>query len=193
MSNVTPIRNGVRIRKENHANDERAIYFERLARRFEEKAAASEPDSEEHRLSLHMTAIRQKTPRYNLRCIHSTLDEKRDFQLRLAEAVEAHATARLSSAQAQTQAALHGWSHSGPEWRAHVERYQDLWDRYRAAIMLLAHAPARTRAQLSQKLHTIGKAWLTATGEWYDELRAGVAADEAWLAENMPTKRRAKA
>ena len=65
------------------------------------------------------------------------------------------------------------------------------WERYRDGIQVLAATPARTERHLKQKRELIGRLWLGAEGEWYDQLRAGIAADVEWLRENAePVRRR---
>jgi hypothetical protein len=69
--NVRAIRPGVSIPAQRE-DDREAIMFARLAQGYEDQAyklAQSEPNSEAHRLSLHMAGISQKLPRNNLRVI----------------------------------------------------------------------------------------------------------------------------
>ncbi len=67
---VRHIRGRKRIPQKNRPEDEQTIMLARLARCYAEKAyalAQTEPNSENHRLALHMAGISEKLPRNNLR------------------------------------------------------------------------------------------------------------------------------
>lgn len=192
---VVPIRASVAIPARNRPEDGETVTFARLSASCAEQAdrlAETEPDSEAHRLALHMVGIDRKLPRNNLRCVVSTLDEQRDFDLRVAEAEIAKAEHALGRAHINRISVLEGdanWWDS-PTQRPLVEENNRRWDHYRVAVMIVADTPARTVHQLERKRRLIGNIWLKAEGEWYDRLRAGVARDEAWLAVNAPAKKR---
>ena len=61
---------------------------------------------------------------------------------------------------------------------------------YRQATMDLALTPAWTADQVKRKRAAIGTAWLHAEGDWYDRLRAGVAADTVRVSAKRVSKRR---
>lgn len=185
---ISPIRKHWRIPKMPRKEDEHTAMIARMAASYADKAyseAQADPNGEKHRLMLHMAGIDGKLPKNNLRCIVSTLDEERDFDLRCAE-VEVHRAQReLEDKREEMHRVLD----------PHAERdhtgFWARWGAFRDRVIELAETPARTYAQLERKRRIIGKTWLTATGmEWYDRLRAGCAADEAWLAQNRPKRRK---
>ena len=192
---VTKIRRWGRMRRAYHPNDQDTIMFARLARSWAEKAhalAQTEPDSEAHRLALHMVGIDHKLPRNNLRCIVSTLDEEKDFDLRCAELKIFRAEYELECWRIGRLRVLETapWWES-PTLKPLVNANNHQWSRYQDRVLDLAETPARTYHQLGRKRDIIGKTWLQAKGAWYDRLRSAVAADEAWLAEHRPKRRRA--
>ena len=191
-TNVTPIRPKVKIAKANPERDLDCISMSRIARSMEAKSfalAQSEPDSESHRTALSLSVVGAKhLPRNNLRVIVSTLDLERDFELRCTEVKLARAEQMAAGARCDRLRVLHG-SRSDPVKVARAE-YNQTFERYREQSLDLARSPARTRRHLEQKKALLGKVWLTAEGPWYDRLRAGVVADEAWLAANASTRRR---
>jgi hypothetical protein len=192
---VTPIRPKVKVPKTNRAEDEAAIYFAKFALSFEEKAyslAQSEPNSEAHRAMLHMAGIREKLPSQNLRLMRSTLDERRDFDLRCAELEVAKAEHDLESKRIRVLDVLEpgvAWWDS-PTRKPLVVANNLQWNAYRARLLEMAETRARTRYQLDRKLGLIGKVWLKAEGDFYQRMRDAVAADQAWLDEHQPIKRR---
>jgi len=76
-SKVSPIRPRVRVPKANRPEDEHAAMLARLARLWTQKAyelAQTEPNSEHHRMALHMAGISEKLPRNNLRVYTTATD-----------------------------------------------------------------------------------------------------------------------
>jgi len=70
FSTVSPIRSWRRVPKRNRPDDDLTIMFARLAKSWAEKAAKlakTEPNSDDHRMALHMAGISHKLPRNNLR------------------------------------------------------------------------------------------------------------------------------
>lgn len=190
---VTPIRPRIKIPKRNSDTDEPTIAYAKLAAIYDGKAAAAEPGSEEHRFAQHMANIRRKVPSCNLRLIHSTLDERRDFDLRCAEVEVAKAEHAL---EAKKIGVIDELSPELPWWECPIRKplvdaNNVRWDAYRARLLEMAETPARTRRQLDRKISLIGKQWLQCEGEFYQRMRDAVAADQAWLDENEPKRRRA--
>jgi len=191
---VRHIRGWRRIPKKNRPEDEQTIIIARLARSYSDKAwalAQTEPNSDSHRMALHMAGIAEELPRNNLRCISSTLDEERDFDLRCAEVALLRAEHDLGNCRVDRLAVIE----NVPWWESAtlkplVEENNQRWDVYRARILELANTPARSHAHLNRKRCLIGHVWLKAEGEWYDQVRAGLAADESWLAEHRPKRSR---
>lgn len=187
---VVPIRPRVKLRKENRPEDVQTIMIAGLARSYAKsayEAAQTVPDSKEHRHLLHMAGIDGKLPRANLVCIVSTLDERRDFDLRCVELEIAKIEHELATRRIDRLAIIEGvgW------WESHaleplVHENNERWERYRAVVLAFAGTPARTKQHLERKIRLIGGVWLKAEGEWYQRLRQGVAVDEAWLSENAP-------
>lgn len=130
-------------------------------------------------------ALQAKIPAGKLRCIHGTLDEQRDFDLRCAEVAIIKAEHDLQAARIARTRILDGEEAARTLYDENLLR----WFTYRDRLLEMAQTPARSAVRLSRKKELIGKFWLRCEGEWYDQLRAGVAADEAWLAENAPKKR----
>lgn len=104
-------------------------------------------------------------------------DPSRAFVLAHCAAEVAAAAYRLSDALCWQAKAL-----GDPDAieRAREEHWR-LFDAWREAIDRLAATPAQSKRQLEMKRRSIGRVWLTAEGERYDQLRAGVASDEARL------------
>ena len=100
---------------------------------------------------------------------------------------------KIESLRVQRQTLLEGdaWWHSRTQ-RPIVKDANRRWDGYRELVQILARRPARSASQAERKRRFIGRVWLSAEGEWYDQLRAGVAADDAWLAKNFPKRTRKK-
>ena len=189
---VRPLRKGGRIPKKPRPEDLETADFARMANAFADKAyalAQIEPGGTEHRLMLHMAGIDRKIPRNNLRCIVSTLDAERDFDLRCAEVALLRAEHEVEERRRDQQRILGDPGDLEEESRDRAEFWKR-WNAYRARVLELAGTPAHTWPQLERKRRIIGTCWLKASGDWYDQLRVGVAADEAWLAENRPKRRR---
>lgn len=151
----------------------------------------SEPDSENHLLAIAMTRIAVASPRNNLRCQVSTLDEAKNFDLLCIEVETVRAVHEVESLRIRRQALLEGdpWWHSQTQ-KPMVNNGNRRWHEYRELVQTLANRPARSTAQAERKRRIIGRVWLCAEGEWCDRLRAGVAADNAWLADNFPKRTR---
>jgi hypothetical protein len=73
-----------------------------------------------------------------------------------------------------------------------VEEIGRAWERIFTQTIEMAETPVRNRRHLELKRRLVGKIWLGASGERYDRMRAGIADDEAWLAEHRsrPPRRR---
>lgn len=183
-SSVVPIRRGRKVARENRPEDQDTIHFQRLRQKMDEKGAEETQDSRTaHALA---AALASRIPAFNLRCIAGTLDEKQDFEVRCAEVEIAKAEADLAHAQALRLKALDpDADHEADFYKSNI-----LWQRYRDRLLELARTPVRSEGHLGRKKALIGRFWLRCEGDWYDGLRAGVAADEAWLAEYMPKKKR---
>ncbi|HEX8443032.1 MAG TPA: hypothetical protein VF631_05230 [Allosphingosinicella sp.] len=197
-TNINPIRPKLKVPKHNPARDDLAILFARLAADCKVKAeelAHTEDGSARHQAALALAGIDRKLPRNNLRLLLSTLDEERDFLLRCSELEVLKAEHALESKRIGRLSILEGGSAwwDSPTIKPLVHDNNDKWELYRARLLELAHTPARTRQHLDRKRSLIGKGWLNAAGPWYDQLRAGVTADEAWLAANVPTRQRRRA
>lgn len=192
---VRPIRPDGRIARKNPKGDDHAIMTAKLAAAWRAKAeaAAHDPTSEDYRLAAHMMGIDRNLPRNKLRCIVSTLDERRDFDLRVVEVELASARRELAKQEHNRVRVLEGvaWWDS-PVQSAMVKECERLFDLYRVAVLAMAETPARTWPQLERKVRLVGKCWLSAEGDWYDRLRTGVEADKDWLAANCPKKGRAR-
>lgn len=192
---VRSIRPHGRIPRKNHQRDEGAILIAKMVQSFREKAeaAANDPTSAEYRVSIGMTAVASKLPVKNLRCICSTLDERKDFDLRCVEVEIAQARHQLASREADRVGVIEGeaWWQSATQ-SPMVNESNRLFDIYRDAVMQMAETPARTWIQFERKARLIGKCWLSAKGDWYDRLRTAIEADRAWLEANCPKKRRAR-
>lgn len=124
-------------------------------------------------------AMERKMPCNQLRLIMGTKDERRDFEVRLQDVEIAGAERQAADAKRIRTRILYG--------EDAVDRFvqDEAWERYRQAVVDMANTPVFTQADLRRKRAAIGTVWLRAEGEWYDQLRAAVAADEARL-----TKRR---
>lgn len=192
---VVAIRKGFRVRKSNRHEDEPVIaqrarileYVASLSGSQMEGTAAGSDAS--HARAAVEEALR---PTKDLRCIHSTLDERNDFLLRCAEVKLLKAERDVHDAKHEQQRLLAGdaWWGSDTQNRM-LSKGHKHWERYRDGIQVLAATPARTQRHLKQKRELIGRLWLGAEGEWYDQLRAGIAADVEWLRENVePVRRR---
>lgn len=190
LASVVPIRQRVKVRKENRPEDMVTIMLAGLANSYATtalKLAQSDPDSKEHRQALHMAGIERKLPRANLVCIVSTLDEQRDFDLRCVELEIAKAEHDLASLRIARTSIIQGESwFDSDTLKPLVRENNERWSAYRYKILTFAGTPARTKLHVERKRRLIGKLWLNGQGDWSDQLRRGVAADEAWLAEHGP-------
>lgn len=178
-SKIVPIRRRGKVPKANRPEDSDTITRRRMLDR-----AIALADTEKAQIVI--AAVWGGLPANNLRCLAGTLDLHLDLKLRLAEVRAARARAEVMSAEIDRVRTLHGDDAADAMFGV----YHRLWDHYRQAMADMARSPARTKHELERKRSTIGKTWLGCEGEWYDQLRAGIAADEAWLAEHAPTKRR---
>lgn len=189
-SAVVPIRRNVRIKWREIPDQLPLAARSKWMRSLWEKLAAEQDEKERHALACLIVVAERDVPRFHLRCIHGTLDEQRDFDLRCSEVEIIKAEHELMSARLDRLRVLEGWESKSEEHEDLWNKAQRQWHLYRDRLHELARTPARTIVQLDRKKRIIGKFWLTCEGEWYDDLRAGVAADEAWLAENAPKRRR---
>lgn len=191
---VVPIRPGQRSARKPREADEKVAMIHRLSKTYREIAAelAHEPANKDYLFALHMAGMSEDLPINNLRCILSTLDEQRDFELRCAEFELAHARHSLGRAGAERVHILEGepWWLS-PTQKAMVAENNILFEEYRRATMDMAFSPARTWPHYARKVRMIGRCWLTAEGDWYDRIRTAVEVDRVWLEANRPKKRRA--
>jgi hypothetical protein len=124
-------------------------------------------------------AMREKLPCRQLHCIAGTLDPRIDFRLRVVEVDLARAEREAYEAKWQ-RAYLLGGENAAAASAAFPDRERH-FERLREATMDLARTQAHTLVDLKSKRRAIGSVWLSADGPWYDELRAGIAADEARL------------
>jgi hypothetical protein len=123
-------------------------------------------------------ALERKLPCKQLRFIAGTLDEHRDFDLRLADLELAEAERAVFAAKISRTRILEGDEAAN----AMYPENDELFERYRARMLDMANTRVHTRADLRRKRSAIGEVWLRAAGPWYDQLRAAVAADETRLA-----------
>lgn len=190
---VVPLHQNGRIPKRNRRADGPVI-----AQAHEARASAArlrslaEQDPAIREVALDVARSLDRLIPVGLRCIVSHYDERRHFAMICADAEIAKAEHALEGAKINRLQLFEdgeGWWKSpklGPLVRANNNRWED----YRAAVLLAAETPVRTRAQLDRKKSLIGRGWLEASGEWYDRLRSGVAAEEVWLAEHVPKGRK---
>jgi len=76
-SKVSPISRRIRVPKTNRPEDDRAVMLAGLAKTYANRAyelAQTEPNSELHRMALHMAGISKELPRNNLR-VFTTADD----------------------------------------------------------------------------------------------------------------------
>jgi hypothetical protein len=187
MSAVVPIREGVRIARKNRADDQEAISFRRLIGTFERIAFADNRKEtlDERANALAFTwGMARKLPCSKLRLLAGTKDERRDFEVRLSDLELARAEREVQDARRRRLLRL-GDSEAAEGMRDEAER---LWERHWQAAVDLANSPVFTVSDLRRKKAGLGT-WLRATGERYEVLRAGVAADEARLAERKAGRR----
>lgn len=173
---VIPIREGERIARKNHARDNDAI---RIRRMFAATEAAAFADKDPDVLVLSCV-MERKLPCSQLRLLIGTLDQRNDFRLRLAEVELARAEREGFGAKIDRTRILHG-KESAEEMYDEGHR---LLGRYWQAVVDMANTPVFTASDLRRKRASVGKVWLYAEGERYEQLRTAVAADEARLASN---------
>jgi len=171
---VTPIKAGIAHRKSNRPDDAETINLRRLIAPTKAKAFEEESAKE---LALSW-AMEWRLPCNSLRLIAGTLDQRRDFRLRVIEADIARAEREAFDAKVRRTRLLYG-DEAAREMYPETHR---LFDRYRQAVVDLANTPTTTKRDIETKRRGIGGVWLKAEGAWYDQLRAAVAADEAHLA-----------
>lgn len=170
MSAVVNIRGGQCRRKKNRPEDNETIRCRRIIASVELTAIEDENATA---LALSWTLAR-KLPCANLRLIAGTLDQRTDFQVRLAEVEIARAEREAFHARIIRTDLLRGHE-AAKEMYPENER---IFGRYRQAMLDMANTPVFTRRDLDRKKAAIGRVWLGAEGPWYDQLRAAVAADE---------------
>lgn len=171
---VTPIRPGVRPRKANKPDDAETISLRRVIA-ASEALAFEEQDAD----GLAMAwAMERWLPCNRLRLLAGTLDQHRDFKLRVVEADIARAEREAFHARIMRTRLLCGREAA----EAMYPENHRCFERYHQAVMDMANTPATTRREVETKRAAIGGVWMKAEGAWYDRLRAGVAADEARLA-----------
>lgn len=191
---VRPIRKGIRIRKKPRPEDATTIRMQQLARHWRNEAERFDrvaPGSDDHRVAVRAAFALAQLPRNGLRCLISTLDEERDFELRCAELEIMRAEHALAAAQVDRLHILenqHWWD--SPTLKPLVEGNNRKWELVTTTTIAMAETPVRNRRQLELKRRLIGRVWLGAEGERYDRMRAGVAADAQWLGTNRPVSTR---
>lgn len=163
--NVRAIRPGVAIPVQRD-DDRQAIIHARLAQSYEEAAhrlAQTEPNSEAHRLSLHMATIGKKLPRNNLRLLVTpTMPRAEWFTAAWRKVQIARAAVELVQSQ---------WSHA-----AHLDSFdqgsrakaldQDLDDKRAAldlAILDALRTPVTKKGDVLRKQEMIGRREWAAT------------------------------
>jgi hypothetical protein len=116
-SNVRAIRPGLKIAKKPTDEDELTAYHARVAKAFIADLGKDGGLTDAQRIATadHIAA---QLPRANLRCIVSTLDERRDFDLRCVEVEIAHTEHLLEARRIDRLGILEG----DPYW----------WERARA-------------------------------------------------------------
>jgi hypothetical protein len=172
---VVGIRGGKCRRRKNRQEDTKTIRLRRMLQTCEAQAFE---ESDATALALSWS-IQDKLPCRQLRCIAGTLNARIDFRLRVVEVDLARAEREAYEAKWQRAYLLSGEnavaaSAAFPDRERHFQRLRE-------ATMDLARTQAHTLADLKRKRRAIGSVWLSADGPWYDELRAGIAADEARL------------
>lgn len=170
---VVTIRGGKCRRRKNCKTDQETIATRRLLRSLEATA-----HDEQNAAALALSwAIGRKLPCNNLRMIAGTLDERRDFEVRLADCELARAERQVVEAKWLRTYKLHG-QYAADELS---DDRRDALERCRQAILDMATTPVFTQTHLACKKRAIGHVWLNAQGAFYDRLRAAVAEDEARL------------
>jgi hypothetical protein len=135
----------------------------------------------------------ERLPRNSLRCLVSTLDEGRDFALRCADLEILRAEHALQARKIGRLRILEDGQETGSQMlEPLVDEIGRAWERIFAQTIEMAETPVRNCRHLELKRRLVGKIWLGASGERYDRMRAGIAADEAWLAERRPRRSRAR-
>jgi len=182
---VRAIRKGGRIRRKHRPEDETAIKTQRLAQFWRSEAirlAQAAPGSDDHRAAICAADALGQLPRNSLRCLVSTLDEERDFALRCADLEILRAEHTLQARRIDRLRILDGARYpDSSAIKPLVEANNRAWNRIIATTIEMAETPVRNRRHLELKRHLIGRIWLGAAGAWYDRMRAGIAADIAWL------------
>ena len=191
---VRPIRKGVRIRRTPRPEDATTIRMQQLAQHWRseaERLGQAAPGSDDHRAAICVAFALAQLPRNSLKCLISTLDEERDFALRCAELEILRAEHALAARQIDRLRVLenqHWWD--SPTLKPRVEANNLKWDLIMSTTVAMAETPVRNRRHLELKRRLIGKIWLGAEGPRYDRMRAGVAADVAWLDRHRPASPR---
>lgn len=181
-SNVLWIRSGSKCgRRKNRPEDASTIQIRRMLETCEAEAV----DNQNATALALSWAMERKLPRNNLRLIAGTLDKQRDFAVRLQDVEIARAERDLHEAKRWRTRILYGQD-AMREMDSDGER---LFERYRQAMLDMATMPVFTRADLRRKKSAIGTVWLRAEGQWYDQLRAAVAADEERLGADSAATR----
>ena len=193
---VRAIRKGVRIRRKRRPEDETAIKTQRLAQFWRSEAmrlAQAAPGSDDHRAAVCAADALGQLPRNSLRCLVSTLDEERDFALRCADLEILRAEHALLARRIDRLRILDGDEYpDSSAIKPLVDENNRAWNRIITATIEMAETPVRNRRHLELKRHLIGRIWLGAEGAWYDRMRAGIAADIAWLDERCPKTSRTR-
>lgn len=109
---------------------------------------------------------------------HRQPDARRAFRLAYCRHAVAECEYRLAEAERALAQAL------GEDREAAERGRRAFWqmhDRYREAALAFAWTPAPDKRALDSKRRAIGGVWLKAEGEFFDDLRAGLAADQRRL------------
>lgn len=109
---------------------------------------------------------------------HRQPDARRAFRLAYCRHEVALCEYRLAEARRCLAQEL------GEDGEAAERGRRALWqafDHYRDAARVLAWTPAPDKLALDSKRRAIGGVWLKAEGEFFDDLRAGLAADQRRL------------
>jgi hypothetical protein len=160
-------------RRRNRPEDAATISLRRILTTTE-AVAFGEQNAEALALSW---AMARKLPCNNLRLIAGTLDERRDFEVRLAEVALARAEREVAHARALRAKMLHGEDARV----AMLPECERAFERLRRATLDMARSAVFSKADLRRKKAAIGTVWLGAEGAWYDQLRAALVVDEARL------------
>lgn len=138
---VRTIRARGRIPKQNRAEDQDTILHARLARSFADRAyelAQTEPNSEDHRLALHMAGIERKLPRNNLR-IFTTEQDRLDGIWSLWRRVRIANIEWELCDERRWEASSKGDEESRRDWEARQDEAEaKLWREYERLIRVPA-------------------------------------------------------